>query len=196
MLTSILNAVGSLLGAVVDLVGGLLGSLTGAIAPVPAITTTLVTDAPSANDTDPAATPSPVQTAIDGISNESSSLLDSAIDGTDQLIETGIVDSAHALGELAQDLAGYTITTTTTSYYPDGTLASVVEEVSHAPGAMVMMHYVSEVLAPQVNGIGAGVEQFMQQTGAGVEQALGNITAYDLSYSTYFGTSLLVIDRI
>jgi hypothetical protein len=59
-----------------------------------------------------------------------------------------------------------------------------------------MMHYVSEVLAPQVNGVGQGVSLFMQETGAGVQTALDNITGYDLAYSTSaYGSSLLVIEH-
>lgn len=198
MLTSLLNAVGSLLGAVVDLVGGILGSLTHALSPAPAQggTEVQVYSGPASEDAEATAAYSQVQGAIDGTAQEANSLLDSAIDGTDQLMETGMLDSARALGELAQDLAGLTVTTTTTHYRPDGSVESVVEEVSHEPGALLMMQYVSEVLAPQVSGVGEGVSQFMQQTGAGMEDALGNLTAYDLSYSkTAFGTSVLVIDR-
>ncbi|TCJ16319.1 hypothetical protein EZJ19_05295 [Parasulfuritortus cantonensis] len=193
MLTSLLNAVGGLLGSVVDLLGGILGSLTRALAP--ASTTDLVATVAS-TDTASASATEQIDTAIDATSSAATDLLDTAIDGTDQLLETGLVDSAHALGDLAEDLADLTITTITTNYREDGTVSSVVEEVSHAPGALVMMQYVSEVLAPQVDGIGDGVSQFMQETGTGVETALGNLTAYDLSYSTtIFGTSQLVIER-
>lgn len=195
MLTGLLNAVGSLLGSVVDLLGGLLGGLAGALSPAAdRVGTDLqITTGETSGDDGAAAT---IQAAIDGTSDEATDLLDAAIDGTDQLMETGIVDSAQALGDLAGDLADLTVTTITTNYRPDGTVESVVEEISHAPGALVMMHYVSEVLAPQVAGVGEGVSLFMQQTGAGVEDALGNLTAYDLSYyQSVFGSTQLIIDR-
>ncbi|NTV95731.1 MAG: hypothetical protein HGA75_09980 [Thiobacillus sp.] len=198
MLTGLLNAVGSLLGTLVDLVGGILGSLTQALTPTAAVADTAIQASVQATEADSTTTAySQIEAAIDSTSEEATDLLDAAIDGTDQLMETGIVDSARALGELAQDLAGLTVTTTTTYYRPDGTVSSVVEQVSHEPGALLMMQFVNEVLAPQVSGMGEGISLFMQQTGAGMEDALGNLTAYDLSYTTTaFGTSLLVIDRI
>ncbi|MDD5363961.1 MAG: hypothetical protein PHR30_01365 [Gallionellaceae bacterium] len=190
MLSGLLNALGSLLGSVVDLLGGLLGGLTQALAPPDPVASAVPDDAAMA------AANTQVATVIDSTSEEANSLLDAAISGADDLVETGLIDSAHALSDLAQGLSGLTTTTVTTNYRTDGSISSVVEEVSHAPGAALMMHYVSEVLAPQVSGVGEGVNQFMQQTGAGMESALANLTDFDLSYSTTsFGTSLLVIDH-
>jgi predicted MFS family arabinose efflux permease len=97
---------------------------------------------------------------------------------------------------MAEGVAGLVESTSYTTYYPDGTVASVTERVSHAPGAQLMMTYVTEVLAPQTDTLGAGVHQFMLQTGAGVGQALDGLTHYDLSYtSTNYGTSRLALEH-
>lgn len=188
MLTGLLNAVTGLLGSLANLLGGLLNGLAEALAPTAAAV-------PATNDAAPANYEALTEVMDDG-AEEAADLLDAAFSGTDALVETSLVDSAHALGDLAEDLAGVTVTTITTNYRPDGSISSVIEEISHAPGAILMMHYVSEVLAPQVGDVGDGVSQFMQQVGTGMGTALDNLTDYDLSYSTSaYGSSLLIIDR-
>lgn len=197
LLSAVSNLLSGLLGSVVDLLGGLLGGLTQTFVAVPAVPAAPFQPQASGDVVAaPAQATSLVETVMDGMAEGSGNLLEAALSGTDRLVETGIVDSAHALNDLARGIAGITETTITTNYRADGTIASVVEHVSHGPGAAVMMHFVSEVLAPQVSGLGMGVSQLMGASGSGVEVALANLTAYDLNYSvSASGAGMLVLDH-
>lgn len=197
MLSGLLSALGDLLGSLTNFLGDLLGGLTQTLTSAGNSTSDTAMQA-IANDSAsaPTAVPAPVETFIDSAADEANSLFDTALAGTNELVETSLVDSAQALSQLSKDLADLTVTTVTTNYRQDGSVSSVVQQVSHEPGALVMMHYVSEVLAPQVSGLGKDISLFMQQTGEGMESALINITTYDLSYSTSsFGTTLLTINH-
>lgn len=196
MLTGLLDALGGLLSAVGQILGGLLGGLVhglqgglqgggGAAAPDAA-------GGASAGDTADAT----VSGVIAGMSEAANGLLVSALSGTDALVETGVADGARALGEMAQGVAVLAETTVSTTYFPDGSVASVTEHVSHGAGAELMMTYVREVLAPQMTTLGDGVQHFMLQTGTGVGQTLDTLSDYDLSYaSTAYGTTRLTLEH-
>jgi hypothetical protein len=180
MLTGLLELLGGLLSAVGNLVGGLVGGLLdglgggerGGSGVDPDVTA-------GASAGDLADADALVTGVIAEMSAGANELLASALSGTDALVETGVADGARALGEMAEGVAGLVESTSYTTYYPDGTVT-----------------YVTEVLAPQTDTLGAGVHQFMLQTGAGVGQALDGLTHYDLSYtSTNYGTSRLALEH-
>lgn len=191
MLNNLLDSLGDLLNTIGNLLGGVLNSLLGGLLGGPA-NVVAVADPQAAPTTDSANTL--VTDTIHEMSAGSNDLLGTALSGADTLMTTGIVDSAHALGEMAKDLAALTDTTVTKQYGPSGELVSVTEHVSHAPAAAVMTEYIDQVLAPQASGLGGGMYQFMSDTGNGVGTTMDSLGSYDLSYNaSLFGGTYLTV---
>lgn len=193
MLNNLLEPLGDLLNVIGNLLGSLLDSLLGGLLGGPGDSVT-VADTTLAAPASTEAVNTLVTDTIAEMSAGSNDLLETALSGADTLMTTGIVDSAHALGDLAQDLEVLTDVTIVKQYGPAGELVSVTEHISHAPAAAVMIEYIDEVLAPQASGLGSGVYQFMSDTGDGVGMTMDSLSSYQLAYSaTMFGGTYLTV---